>query len=152
MTATARSRPPGEALFAWAMVLLGAFVSWQASGIGTFDSPSAAGVFPLAAGIAMTLAALVAAIGATRRGADGTGAVLPRDVAAIGALVLGYMAGLEALGFVLASFLFLLAAIAWLQRGRWMRAALIAGGAVGLVWAVFRLAFRVVLPQGWIFG
>ncbi len=79
------------------MVLLGAFVAWQASGIGLFDSPSAAGVFPLAAGLVMAGAALVAAIGATRRG---EGPVLPRDVAAVGALVLLYMAGLEALGFV----------------------------------------------------
>jgi hypothetical protein len=132
------------------MVLLGAFVTWQASGIGTFDSPSAAGAFPLAAGLAMTGAALTAAVGATRRRAAGTGAVLPRDVAAIGALVLGYMAVLEALGFVPASLGFLFLAIAWLQRGGWLRAALVAAGAVGLVWVVFRLVFRVVLPSGWI--
>ena len=146
------ARPPGEALFCWAMVLLGAFVAWQASGIGYFDSPSAAGVFPLVGGLAMTAAALVAAVGATRRGAASAGPVLPRDVAAIGALVLAYMAGLEAAGFILASFLFLMFAIAWLQRGGWVRAALVAAGAVALVWVLFRLVFRVILPQGWLFG
>lgn len=130
------------------MVLLGAFIAWQASGIGLFDSPSAAGVFPLAAGLVMAAAALVAAIGATRRG---EGPVLPRDVAAVGGLVLLYMAGLEALGFVASSFAFLLLAIAWLQRGRWLRAALVAAGAVALVWVVFRLGFQVLLPPGWVF-
>jgi len=145
-------RPPGEALFCWALVLLGAGVTWQAAGIGFFDSPSAAGAFPLAAGLAMTLAALVASVAATRRGMPGAGPVLPRDVAAIGALVLAYMAGLEAVGFVAASFLFLLLAIGWLQRGGWLRAALVAAVAVALVYAVFRLAFRVILPQGWLFA
>lgn len=149
---TAPARPPGEALFCWALVLLGAGVTWQARGIGFFDSPSAAGVFPVAAGLAMTLGALVAAMAATRRAAPGVGQVLPRDVAAIGVLVLAYMAGLEAAGFVVASFLFLLLAIGWLQRGRWLRAALVAAAAVGLVYVVFRLGFRVVLPRGWVFG
>lgn len=134
------------------MVLLGAFVTWQGSGIGAFDSPSAAGVFPVAAGGTMTLAALVAATGATRRAAPGMGPVLPRDVAAIGVLVLGYMAGLEALGFVLASLAFLFLAITWLQRGRVLRAGIVAAAAVALVWVVFRLVFRVVLPQGWVFA
>ncbi|HEV7268294.1 MAG TPA: tripartite tricarboxylate transporter TctB family protein [Falsiroseomonas sp.] len=152
MTRQATARPPGEAVFAWAMVLLGAFVAWQASSIGFFDSPSAAGVFPLAAGVAMTLAALAAAMAATRRAAPVAGAVLPRDVAVIGALVLGYMATLEAAGFILASLVFLLLAIAWLQRGSWLRAALTAAVAVGIVWVVFRLVFRVILPAGWVFA
>jgi len=134
------------------MVLLGAFVTWQGSGIGVLDSPSAAGVFPVAAGGTMTLAALVAAAGATRRAAPGMGPVLPRDVAAIGVLVLGYMAGLEALGFILASLAFLFLAITWLQRGRVLRAGIVAAAAVALVWVVFRLVFRVVLPQGWVFA
>lgn len=152
MTARAARHAPGEAVFCWAMVLLGAFVTWQASGIGFLDSPSAAGVFPLAAGAAMTLAALVAAVAATRRGASGHGAVVPGDVGAIGALVLAYMAGLEALGFIAASLAFLTLAIAWLQRGRVLRAAAVAAVCVAAVWVVFRLGFRVVLPPGWVFG
>jgi hypothetical protein len=152
VTARAAPRPPGEAAFCWAMVLLGAFVTWQGSGIGHFDSPSAAGVFPVAAGGAMTLAALVAAVSATRRAAPGLGPVLPRDVAAIGVLVLGYMAGLESLGFVAASLAFLFLAILWLQRGRVLRAGLVAALAVAVVWVVFRMVFRVVLPQGWVFA
>jgi hypothetical protein len=152
VTPAAEAHPPGAAVFAWAMVLLGAFVAWQASGIGYFDSPSAAGVFPLAAGLAMTLAALLTAIGATRYRTPGQGAVLPRDVAVIGALVLAYMAALEAAGFILASLVFLLLAIAWLQRGGWPRAALVAGCAVAIVWVVFRLVFRVILPPGWVFA
>ena len=150
--AQAPARPPGEALFCWALVLLGAFVTWQAGGIGYFDSPSAAGVFPLAAGGAMTVAALLAAVAATRRGAPGGGRVLGADVAVVGLLVLAYMAGLEALGFVPASFLFLLLAIAWLQRGGWWRAVMVAAGAVAAAWVVFRLVFRVILPQGWMVG
>lgn len=152
MTARAVRHAPGEAAFCWAMVLLGAVVTWQAGGIGAFDSPSAAGVLPLAAGGTMTAAALVAAIGATRRGTPGQGAVLPGDVGAVGALVLAYMAGLEALGFVAASLAFLTLAIAWLERGRVLRAAAVAAVTVAAVWVVFRLVFRVVLPPGWIFG
>lgn len=146
------TRPRGEALFCWALVLAGASVAWQASGIGSFDSPSAAGVFPLAAGLVMTGAALVAAVTATRHAAPGAGPVLPLDVAVLGLLVLGYMAGLEAAGFVPASALFLVLAIAWLQRGGWLRAVLIAAGAVMIVWAVFRLVFRVLLPGGRVFA
>jgi hypothetical protein len=78
--------------------------------------------------------------------------VLGADVAVVGALVLAYMAALEPFGFVPASFAFLLCAIAWLQRGGWLRAGLVAAGAVALVWVVFRLVFRVILPQGWMLG
>jgi len=147
----APARPRGEAAFCWALVLAGAFISWQATGIGTFDSPSAAGAVPLAAGLVMTGGALAAVLEAGRR-ARGSGPILPRDVAVLGGLVLAYMAGLEALGFLLASFLFLLAGIGWLQRGRLLRAALVAGVTLALIWLVFRLLFRVLLPPGWIFA
>jgi hypothetical protein len=134
------------------MVLAGAFVTWQASRIGTFDSPSAAGAFPLAAGLVMTGAALAAAVAATRRARPAAGPILPRDVAVLGLLVLGYIAGLDAAGFVPASALFLFLAIAWLQRGGLLRAALVAAAAVAIVWAVFRLLFRILLPGGWLFA
>lgn len=146
------TRPRGEALFCWALVLAGAFVTWQATRIGGFDSASAAGVLPLAAGLVMTGAAFASAVAATRRGSPGTGPVLPRDVAMLGVLMAGYMAGLEAAGFVPASALFLFLAVAWLQRGGWLRAALVAAGAVAIVWIVFRLVFRVLLPGGWLFA
>jgi len=158
MTPPRRLRKPGETVFGWLMLALGLFVSWQALGIGTWESPSAAGAFPLAAGLVMAGSAAAVALADRRRPAPaerGAAAfarrVLPRDVLAVAVLALLYMLALEPLGFVLSSFLFLAAGMGWLGRGRWLRAAAAAAVAVALVHAVFRLGFGVVLPPGALF-
>jgi len=149
-----RRRLPGERLFSVALLLFSLFVLYQAWRISGFASPSAAGVFPMIAASVMVLS-LVAVIARERGGPapEESGAaaffrrVTPRILLITLALIVALMLLLEPVGFPVAAGAFLFAAISFLQGGRPLRAALIAGAALAAIWAVFRLVFKVVLPE-----
>jgi putative tricarboxylic transport membrane protein len=73
-------RPPGERAFAALMLLLSAFLLWQAFGISGWQSSTSAGAFPMAAAATMLVCALVIAVQASgargnpTRGLDSTAA------------------------------------------------------------------------------
>jgi len=78
-------------------------------------------------------------------------AVLPPPVAGAIPLLLLYLVGLETVGFVLASFLFLAISIGLLLRGRPPRRVLltavgVALGTVAIVRLLFQELFQVLLP------
>jgi putative tricarboxylic transport membrane protein len=58
-------RPPGERAFAALMLLLSAFLLWQAFGISGWQSSTSAGAFPMAAAATMLVCALVIAVQAS---------------------------------------------------------------------------------------
>jgi putative tricarboxylic transport membrane protein len=78
--------------------------------------------------------------------------VTPKEVAAMAALMVAYMLALEPLGFLVASFAFLLAAILYLHRRGLIFAVVVSAATLALIWVVFRLVFTVVLPAGRLFG
>jgi hypothetical protein len=138
---------PGERLLALLLLAAALVVVLEGYRLGGLDSPSAAGTFPLLAGL--TMAGAAGAIGLGRRPAAADALpLLPGRVAAVMALLVAYAAAVPAIGFHLATFLFLAAAIALLRGHGTLRAVLIAALAVAAVHVVFRLAFAVLLPEG----
>ncbi|MGE0723687.1 MAG: tripartite tricarboxylate transporter TctB family protein [Alphaproteobacteria bacterium] len=148
------ARPRGEALFAALMLAGSLFLFWQAYRIAGLSSLSSAGAFPLAATGAMVAAASVTLVRALRRRVPEAAAgphrdrVLPATVAVLMVLVALYGALLGSLGFIVASSAFLTAAVLLLhRRGPWPAIAWSAIS-VAAVYVVFRLIFRIVLPEG----
>ncbi len=150
-------RHPGELVFTLLLIAGTLLVGREALRISGLSGPSSPGFGPLAMVAVVLLGLAYAAVRALldrpaerepivvrlrRLGA----AVLPPPVlGAVPVLVL-YLIGLELVGFVLATFLFLLVSIVLLDRGRPIRAALVAAGTVGIIWLLFQQIFQVLLP------
>jgi putative tricarboxylic transport membrane protein len=62
--------------------------------------------------------------------------------------ILVYMMTLEWLGFMLASYLFLVITMRLLGSERWWLNVVVSAVALGLIYLVFRTAFSVILPVG----
>lgn len=154
-----RERKPGEVVFTILLVVVSAFLMWQAFGISGFQSVSSAGMFPMLAGLTMTVTAVVVLVDQLK-GAKSTGdrtgsrwatfrsAVLPREVMAGALAVLAYMLLLESLGFLLSSYLFLVLAMRLFGSRRWILNLVVSAASLGIIHLVFRTVFSVVLPKG----
>ncbi|NKE45469.1 tripartite tricarboxylate transporter TctB family protein [Roseomonas frigidaquae] len=148
-----RRREPGETLFGYLLLLMSLAVMAEGSRLQGFDSVSAPGIAPLAAGVVMAMSSL-AIILRTRRvvptEAGFATRIAPRDVALSVLMIALYMALLEPVGFHIATFAFLSALVLYLRRGGPGFALLVALVSVIVVHVVFRMVFTVVLPQGWL--
>jgi putative tricarboxylic transport membrane protein len=112
--------------------------------------------FPRLIGVALLIAAAMLALEMWRErgkaGANGAGAA-PFDPAVVKVLAVVviwfgvYCAALERLGFILATFAFLLPMMAWFNRGRWLANALSAAGFSVMTYWLF-VALEVRLPKG----
>lgn len=147
-------RRPGELAFAILMVLISLVLFWQAYRISGFASKSSPGAFPLAVTAVMVITAFVGLLKTMAAPAgDGSFAafraeIIPNIVIAFGLLVLAYGFFLESLGFLLSSLVFLFGGILLLYRrgiGPALGWALVS--IVG-VYVIFRLVFKVILPEG----
>lgn len=129
----------------------------EAYRISGLSGPSSPGFGPLAmvavvlSGLALELARIVAdrpgereplAVRLRRLQAE----VAPLPVVGAVPFLLLYAYGLEALGFVASSFLFLVAAIGLLLRRRWLLVLLVATATVASIRLLFQEIFQVLLP------
>ena len=154
-----KTRLPGELAFAGLLLLFSLFMLWQAYLIAGFESPSSAGVFPMFAALTMTVTGLIILDG-TRRAAPeasaaGEGAwqlfrrrVTPRVLLLFTGLIVAYMAALEPVGFLPASFVFLVASMFLLGSRRVLFTLVVSAASLALVYGVFQTVFSVVLPKG----
>ena len=114
--------PAGTLIFNVLLALASLVLAYQAWSIAGFKSLSSAGVFPMLATGTMVLTAIVIIAKSARRGGgDGRqffGDVVSFRIVAFAALIIGYMLALQPLGFILASYLFLSAAMILLYRKR----------------------------------
>jgi hypothetical protein len=152
-------RLPGELVFVLIMLLLAVVALWQASRIAGFGSWSSPGALPMFAAFVMVVAGLKIARD-TRRvaGPDSSAdappasrffhAITPMVVVALTGLIALYAFALEPLGFLVASLLFLVAAMFVLGERRILRTALISVVSLAVIYAIFQTAFSVVLPEG----
>lgn len=157
-----RRRLPGELLFSFLLLGFALFLFAQAHKISGFSSLSSAGFFPLLATGLMIVTQLITIARTLRMEEDiptGSSAALefrrritPLDILVFSGMTLGYAVGIEPLGFVLASFLFLTLSIVYLIRGRILLALGVSALSIAIIYLIFRVAFEVVLPKGWIFG
>jgi hypothetical protein len=160
MSVPERRREPGEVVFGYLLLGFSLFVFSEAYKISGFSSWSGAGVFPLGAATVMVLSSLVIIAKNHRMPKPAEGQtiaaefrwrILPTDILVFVGLLVAYTLALDALGFLLSSFLFLLASILHLYRGNVLLVLLVSAGSLAAIYVLFRIVFTVTLPQGWLF-
>ncbi|THF47753.1 tripartite tricarboxylate transporter TctB family protein [Allorhizobium terrae] len=154
MSTPRTTRRPGELVFTILLLAASTFMLWQAYAISGFESLSSAGAFPMAM-TAIMVGSIVYVLARLFRQAAPPHLllrmkteILPRTVVVFSCIILAYSLVLETLGFVIASFIFLLVSIWFLEGGRFKRAMLFSIVSIICVYIVFRLIFQVVLPEG----
>ncbi|MCO6386975.1 tripartite tricarboxylate transporter TctB family protein [Aliihoeflea sp. 40Bstr573] len=145
--------PPGSLIFNGFLALASLVLAYQAWTISGFQSLSSAGVFPMLATGAMVVSMIVIIAGSNRRDSSGTGRrffgdVISLRIVAFATLIIGYMLALQPLGFIVASYLFLTAAMFLLHRKRFLLTLVISAVSVAVIYGLFRYVFVVVLPRG----
>ena len=154
---TARpKRPPGELTFCALLLLLSLFLLWQAYGISGFESLTSAGMFPMLASATMVVTGAVFVRQSLRRGpaqSDGhwqafVAQVTPPIWLGSALAVCLYMLALPRLGFLGASFLFLLLSMRLLGSQRWLLNVGVSVVTLAAIYGVFQTIFSVVLPKG----
>lgn len=146
------SRLPGEGPFAVLMAVVSIIAVWKAYGISGFESLSAPGTFPMAVAMVMLIAALAFTARTLRlpKSVKVTSltTILPMRVLFMIVMVVFYALAVKPLGFLPTSFLFLLVSMQVLRGGNLLRNAGISLLCLIIVYAVFRLIFAVLMPEG----
>jgi hypothetical protein len=148
------TRRPGEVVFATLMLLISLLLFWQAYKISGFTSKSSPGAFPLAATSVMVMSAIVALAKTLAMPKSDSGfaairaQIVPNVVIAFSALIVAYGLFLESVGFLITSLVFLFGGILLLYRRGVAPALGWAFVSIIVVYVIFRLVFKVVLPEG----
>ena len=154
-----RTRQPGELSFVLAMLVFGLTALWLAWRISGFSSWSSPGVMPMIAAAAMSASALVFLRNTWYMQAPevppGSSLarqflhrVLPLPIVLFTVLIVVYMLALEPVGFVISSFVFLVASMFALGSRRILFTIVIAAVSLAAIYVIFETAFSVVLPEG----
>lgn len=149
---TPRTKRPGEDIFGLAVLVVSILLLWQSYNISGFSALSSPGAFPMAASAVMVLASLLIVRDNVRRNRSGEGRdrtpVMNLTGLIFAAMIFAYGVLLEPLGFLLSSFLFLLAGMKLLYRDNILKTLGIVVLALTIIYIVFRLVFQVILPEG----
>jgi len=146
---------PGERIFAVLLLLFSAVAFYEAYQISGFSGLTSGGVLPMLASAVMIISGVFILRDTFRRRASAqytftqTAAFLlsPRLILFVALLVL-YAALMPWLGFILASAIFMFLAIAFLWRRSLLLSIAVTSVAMVVIYVIFRLVFKVVLPQG----
>ncbi|MCU0924863.1 MAG: tripartite tricarboxylate transporter TctB family protein [Hydrogenophaga sp.] len=159
---TSHPRLAGELTFMVLLVLVSVFLLWASYKISSLDSLAAPGTFPMVCAFAMLVTGLINAVktaraklnlenGETRLQQFGR-KVTPVQLIAFTVLIFLYMLGMEYIGFLLASYLFLAVSMYLLGSRRVLLNLAISLLVLVAIFIVFRTAFSVVLPAGSLVG
>lgn len=154
-----RQRLPGELSFLAVLLLASLFLLWTAYGISKFESLTSAGAFPMFAAAIMVVCAVLILRDAARSAPTETRAgeslaaqfvrrLTPPVVVGFTVAIALYMVLLQPLGFLLASYLFLVVSMALLGSRRWGLNLLVSALALAAIYGIFQTGFSVVLPSG----
>lgn len=159
---TSHSRLPGELTFMVLIVLFSAFMLWTSYNISGFASLSSPGFFPMVCAGTMLLTGLISLRQAARSKlalepqqtvfAQFVQKLAPLTLVLFTVLIVAYMLLLEVLGFLVASYLFLLLSMQVLGSKRLGLNALVSAVVLAAIFVVFQTAFSVVLPSGSLVG
>lgn len=159
---TSHPRLAGELTFMALLVLASLFLLWTSYNISSFDSLAAPGSFPLVCSFAMLVTGLINAVATARarlRLEHGETwlqqfgrKVTPPRLIAFGVLMGLYMVGMEYVGFLIASYIFLAASMYLLGSHRVGLNLLVSLLVLMAIFIIFRTAFSVVLPAGSLVG
>lgn len=146
---------PGERLFALLLVIFAAYAFWESYEISGFKGLTTGGVMPMLASGVMVLTGLVILVEALRNlpaaegGAKGLVAYLfPIRVVLFTLLVALYVAVIPSFGFLPASGALIFVAVwaLWRKGPFWSLA--ISLFSIAVIYLLFRVVFKVVLPMG----
>lgn len=154
-----RARLPGERLFTLALLAFGLFMLWQAYGISKFESITSAGVFPMLATLTMVVTVALVLRPTWRASPEAaqpgeTAArhfirrLMPPVLVGFTLAIVAYMLLLEPLGFIVASYGFLVASMVLLGSRRWLLNLGVSALCLAAIVLIFQTAFSVVLPKG----
>ena len=159
---TSHPRLAGELTFMALLVLVSVFLLWTSYEISSFDSLAAPGSFPMVCAAAMLVTGLINAVKTARAKLNLENGetwlqqfgrkVTPVQLIAFTVLIFLYMLGMEYIGFLLASYIFLAASMYLLGSRRVGLNLLISLLVLAAIFIVFRTAFSVVLPAGSLVG
>ena len=146
---------PGERVFALLLVAGAALMLHEAYAISGLSGLTTGGAMPMAAASVMLVSGLAILADALGRGrgarfgiAETARYLFDLRLLAFLALVAVFAAAIPHAGFMASALLFLFLGMVLLWRGRVVRAGVIAAGSAVLIYAVFRMVFKVVLPTG----
>jgi putative tricarboxylic transport membrane protein len=155
-------RLAGELTFMVLLVLVSVFLLWTSYEISSFDSLAAPGSFPMVCAAAMLVTGLINAVKTARAKLNLENGetwlqqfgrkVTPVQLIAFSVLIFLYMMGMEVIGFLLASYIFLALSMYLLGSRRVGLNLLISLLVLAAIFIVFRAAFSVVLPAGSLVG
>ena len=159
---TSHQRLPGELTFMVLIVLFSAFMLWASYNISRFDSLSSPGFFPMLCAATMLVTGLMNLVKAARAKLalepgqsvfhQFVQKLAPLTLVLFTALIVAYMLLLEVLGFLVASYLFLLLSMQVLGSKRIGLNLAVSAAVLAAIFIVFRTAFSVVLPAGSLVG
>ena len=133
-----------------AFVIFGVLVAVRAGGLGVggWRTPGP-GFLPLVVGVAASLLGAGLALSRTPQdlSEDGRRPTSGR-LFAPGLLLAAYALGLERLGFVPATFVFILAWLRVVERSPWSQVALMAAGTTAVLYGIFIRWLAIPLPAG----
>jgi putative tricarboxylic transport membrane protein len=159
---TSHPRLAGELTFMVLLVLVSVFLLWTSYELSSFDSLAAPGSFPMVCAAAMLVTGLINAVKTARAKLNLENGetwlqqfgrkVTPVQLIAFSVLIFLYMMGMEVIGFLLASYIFLALSMYLLGSRRVGLNLLISLLVLAAIFIVFRAAFSVVLPAGSLVG
>ncbi len=159
---TQHPRLAGELTFMALLVLVSVFLLWTSYEISSFDSLAAPGSFPMVCAFTMLVTGLINAVKTARARLNLENGetwlqqfgrkVTPVQLIAFTVLIFLYMLGMEYIGFLIASYLFLTASMYLLGSRRVVLNLFISAAVLAAIFIVFRTAFSVVLPAGSLVG
>lgn len=156
---TPRARLAGELVFTGLLLVFSVFMLWQAYSISKFESITSAGSFPMFVTAVMLITALVIA-GQTvrarplpREGGETLARQFARQITPLVLVsftlaIVAYMLMLDAIGFVPASYLFLVVSMRLLGGRRIVLNLVVSALSLAAIYVIFQTVFSVVLPKG----
>lgn len=159
---TQHSRMPGELTFLVLVVAFSVFMLWMSYSISHFESVSSPGFFPMVCSAALVITGVMSLLKTAKARLElqpGESVVqlfvrrlAPPQLVMFTVLIVAYMLLLEIIGFLVASYLFLLLSMQVLGSKRIGLNLLVSAGVLAAIFIVFQTAFSVVLPQGSLVG
>lgn len=150
-----RETTPGELIFACALMGFSLFIGFMAFGISGFASISSPGAIPMLAATTLIFSALWVLRDSIKQRTVATEPfmqkMMPPVVLVFGLATLVYIIAMDAAGFIISSLLYLAFCIYYLHRKEPFVTALISINSLAIIYIVFRLVFKIILPEGSLF-
>ena len=147
-----RPRKPGELTFALLLFLVSLTISYFAFNISGLSSMSSTGSIPMLAALFLLFSSLTTLIKTSLMPRSEnplafTDLITPKLLIFFVSITLAYILIINQLGFLVSSILFLFFSILALYRQGPLLAILISVNALAVIYVIFRVIFKVILPE-----